>query len=96
MTGKTEDTLPTIKTTAGERMFSEKGRRTFVMVTLSQDKNGTIVAFPVPTGQSGAITTLTKAHGFIEIPENQQFINAGESVKVYLLKPMLDSSSLKK
>jgi len=87
MAGKTEETSHFVKAVAGEKMFSEKGRRTFIMVKLSHDKTGRKLVSPVPTGLSGAITTLTKADGFIEIPEDQQFINAGENVKVYLLKP---------
>jgi putative molybdopterin biosynthesis protein len=96
MTGKTEETFPLIEAITGEKMFSEKGRRTFIMVNLLQDKTGRILASPVPTGLSGAITTLTRADGFIEISESQQFINAGEDVKVYLLKPILDLSFLEK
>lgn len=92
MTGRTEETFPLIEATTGEKIFSEKGRRTFIMVNLSKDKTGKILASPVPTGLSGAITTLTKADGFIEIPESQQFINIGEDVKVYLLKPILNLS----
>jgi len=45
-----------------------------------------LVAEPVETGASGAITTLAKADGFVEIPENQQFIDADEEVEVTLLK----------
>jgi len=39
---------------------------------------------PVPTGLSGAITTLAKADGFVEISEKQQFIDAGTEIDVYL------------
>ena len=90
MAGKTEEAFPFIEAVAREKMFSEKGRRTFIMVTLSRDKNRKILASPVPTGLSGAITTLTKADGFVEISESQQFISTGEEVKVYLLKPTSD------
>ncbi|RLG91256.1 hypothetical protein DRO34_04325, partial [Candidatus Bathyarchaeota archaeon] len=38
------------------------------------------------TGESGAITTLAKADGFIEIPENQQFIDVGEEATVHLFE----------
>jgi putative molybdopterin biosynthesis protein len=96
MAGKTEEMLPFIEAVAGEKMFSEKGRRTFIMVKLSQDKPGRTFASPISTGLSGAITTLTKADGFIDISENQQFINAGEDVKVYLLKSMFNLSLLEK
>jgi len=96
MAGKTEEEFPLIEAVTKEKMFSEKGRRTFIMVNLSYDKTGKILASTVPTGLSGAITTLAKADGFIEIPESQQFLNAGEYVKVYLLKPILDLSFLEK
>jgi molybdenum cofactor synthesis domain-containing protein len=72
------------KAVAGSRMFSAKGRRTFIMVKLKRDKSNRLVAEPVETGASGAITTLAKADGFVEIPENQQFIDADEKVTVVL------------
>ncbi|NWG11676.1 molybdopterin molybdenumtransferase MoeA [Candidatus Bathyarchaeota archaeon] len=68
------------------RMFPAKGRRTFVMVKLKRDKLNQLLAEPVQEGLSGAITTLAKADGFVEIAENQQFIDAGEEVTVRLLK----------
>lgn len=76
----------TVKANLAVRLFSAKGRKTFVTVRLSRDKSQKIVATPVQTGGSGAITTLSKADGFIEIPENQQFIDSNEQVTVTLLK----------
>jgi molybdopterin molybdotransferase len=67
-------------------MFSAKGRRTFIMVNLKRDTTGRLAAEPVETGASGAITTLTKAVGYVEIPENLQFIDEGEDVAVTLFK----------
>lgn len=84
--GKPAREAATVKAIAGARMFSAKGRRTFVMVKLKQDKSNRLIAEPVETGASGAITTLAKADGFVEIPENQQFIDANEEVAVKLLK----------
>ncbi len=75
-----------VKAIAGTRMFSARGRRTFVMVKLKRDAAERLVAEPVETGASGAITTLAKADGFVEIPANQQFIDADEDVAVTLLK----------
>ncbi|MEM3443104.1 MAG: molybdopterin-binding protein [Candidatus Bathyarchaeia archaeon] len=75
-----------VKAFASMRMFPAKGRRTFVMVKLRRDESNRLVAEPVPTGLSGAITTLAKADGFVEISENQQFVDAGEEVLVQLLK----------
>jgi len=73
-----------VKALAGMRMFPAKGRRTFIMVRLKKNETNRLVAEPVPTGISGAITTLSKADGFVEIAENQQFIDADEEVTVHL------------
>ncbi len=86
MAGRPAKEATMIKAKAATRMFSAKGRRTFVMVKLKHDKSNQLVAEPVETGASGAITTLAKADGFVEIPENQQFIDADEEVTVALLK----------
>ncbi|KPV62238.1 MAG: molybdopterin biosynthesis protein MoeA [Candidatus Bathyarchaeota archaeon BA2] len=86
MAGRTEETSPMVKAVAATKMFPAMGRRTFVMVTLTRDKRGMLLASPVPTGLSGAITTLAKADGFVEIPEEKQFINEGEEVTVYLFQ----------
>lgn len=86
MTGRMVREMASVKAVAGSRMFSAKGRRTFVMVKVKKDKVGRFVAEVVETGASGAITTLAKADGFVEIPENQQFIDADEEVSVSLFK----------
>ena len=81
-----EKTFKTVKACVGVRMFPAKGRRTFVTVKLVREADGRNVAYPATTGESGAITTLAKADGFIEIPENQQFIDAGEEATVHLFE----------
>jgi molybdopterin biosynthesis enzyme len=48
-----------------------------------------LVAEPIPEGHSGAITTLAKADGFVEIAENQQFIDSDEEVVVQLFKKQI-------
>lgn len=78
--------MKTIKAVAGSRMFSAKGRRTFVMIKLEFDKSCRLIAEPVETGASGAITTLAKADGFVEIPENMQFIDVDQEVAVILFR----------
>jgi molybdenum cofactor synthesis domain-containing protein len=86
LSGRVAAEVVTVKALAGARMFSAKGRRTFVAVRLKKDKPKGLVAEPVETGASGAITTLAKADGYLEIPENQQFIDKDEEVAVVLLK----------
>ena len=85
MAGRKREIDSTVKSIATARMFSAKGRRTFVMVALKRDKSGKTFAEPVSVGESGAITTLAKATGFIVVPENVQFIDSGQEVTVHIL-----------
>ncbi|UCD26288.1 MAG: molybdopterin molybdenumtransferase MoeA [Candidatus Bathyarchaeota archaeon] len=82
--GRTEETPPVLNAVAATKMFSARGRRTFVMVSLTYDKAGKPFASPVPLGLSGAITTLARADGFVEIHEKQQFIDIGTEIDVHL------------
>jgi molybdenum cofactor synthesis domain-containing protein len=87
MTGRKDQEPAKVKALVSERLFPSRGRRTYVTVTLRKDRGGEIVASPVSTGLSGAITTLSKADGFLVIRENQQFIEKGARVDVELFKP---------
>jgi len=86
LAGRTVTPMKTVRAAAGSRMFSAKGRRTFVMVRLMFDKSCRLIAEPVESGASGAITTLAKADGFVEIPENEQFVDADDEVVVTLFR----------
>ncbi|MEM3788483.1 MAG: molybdopterin-binding protein [Candidatus Bathyarchaeia archaeon] len=86
MAGRKTVEAATVKALASTRMFPARGRRTFIMVKLKRDKKQRFIAEPVPVGLSGAITTLLRADGFIEIPENQQFVDVEEEVTVHLFK----------
>jgi len=85
--GQKEEPPLTVKAAASERLFPSRGRRTYVTVTLRKDRSGRLVAYPVPAGLSGAITTLAKADGFTVIHETQQFVEKGAIVTVELFKP---------
>ena len=56
------------------------------MVKLEFDKECRLIAEPVESGASGAITTLAKADGFVEIAENEQFVDVNEEVEVVLFR----------
>jgi molybdenum cofactor synthesis domain-containing protein len=86
LAGRPVVAMKMVRAFAGSRMFSAKGRRTFVMVKLEFDKDYRLLAEPVETGASGAITTLANADGFVEIPENEQFIDVDEEVAVVLFR----------
>ena len=75
-----------VRAFAGARMFSAKGRRTFVMVKLEFDETCRLIAEPVESGASGAITTLANADGFVEIAENEQFVDVDQEVAVVLFR----------
>jgi molybdenum cofactor synthesis domain-containing protein len=84
LSGRPEPQTKMAQALAGTRFFSAKGRRTFVMVKLHKNNEGKLVADAVETGVSGAITTLTKADGYVEIPENEQFVEKDEEIEVIL------------
>ncbi len=86
MAGGVARELAMVRAVAGGRMFAAKGRRTFVMVRLRKETSGRVVAEAVESGASGAITTLARADGFVEIPENVQFVDADEEVVVRLFR----------
>jgi molybdenum cofactor synthesis domain-containing protein len=86
MGGRRPEKFLEVKAFASVRMFSAKGRRTFIMVKLKRGKTEGLEAEPITSGLSGAIATLATAEGFIEIAENIQFVDAGEVVTVKLFK----------
>lgn len=95
MSGRKEEPPVIVNAKVSERLFPSRGRRTYVTVTLKKDRAGKIVASPVATGLSGAITTLAKADGFTVIHESQQFIEKDQTVEVELFKPNLHYSLTK-
>jgi len=72
----------TITAKLAERVYSELGRREFKTVKII-DKNGIKYATPTKTG-SDAITTLVGMDGYFEIPEQVQFVEENEEIKVIL------------
>jgi molybdopterin biosynthesis enzyme len=84
LSGRAAVQVERVRALAGMRLFSAKGRRTFVMVKLRKHGANKVVAEPVESGASGAITTLAKADGYIEIPEDQQFVDKDDEVEVAL------------
>jgi molybdenum cofactor synthesis domain-containing protein len=86
LAGRPAGGMKIVRAFAGSRMFSAKGRRTFVMVKLEFDKECRLIAEPVESGASGAITTLAKADGFVEIAENEQFVDVDQEVAVVLFR----------
>ncbi len=73
-----------IKAKAAVRIFSEPGRNEYVLVNLAKMKSQeeeNFFVYPILTG-SGAITTLSKADGYIFVEKGKEIIEEGEEVKV--------------
>ncbi len=75
-----------IKVKAALRIFSEPGRNEYVLVNLVKMKppeEENFFAYPILSG-SGAITTLSKADGYIFVEKGREIIEEGEKVEVEL------------
>ncbi|KXG77581.1 molybdopterin molybdotransferase MoeA [Thermotalea metallivorans] len=67
---------------ADANIHASPGKETYQMVVV-EEVHGEYLARPVH-GKSGAITLLTKSHGYIRIETNKEGIQKGEKVKVIL------------
>jgi molybdopterin molybdotransferase len=86
LAGIADDGLPkyrTIKARLMRNLNSASGRTDFVRVQIKIIANQTPEAYPV-LGKSGALSTMVRAHGYIEIAEKLQGLKAGELVEVVL------------
>jgi len=72
----------TLKARLAVRVEGARGRRGLHPVSLV-DTGSRIVAYPLPA-ESGAIKVLAMADGFIEIPENVEYLSEGEEITVKL------------
>ena len=86
LSGKTNDGLPkyrTIKARLKRNLSSASGRTDYVRVQVKFIENSEPEAHPI-LGKSSALSTMVKAHGFIEIAEKLQGLKEGEIVEVTL------------
>jgi putative molybdopterin biosynthesis protein len=69
-----------------------RGKRDLVAVQLVQSKSS-IVAYPL-LSHSGSASSLALADGFIDVPEEREFLQEGETVEVTMLNPALKLADL--
>ncbi len=72
----------TVKARLAVRVEGARGRRGLYPVSLVDTGDG-VVAYPLPA-ESGAIKVIAMADGFIEVPENLEYMGEGEEVTVKL------------
>jgi molybdopterin molybdotransferase len=73
----------TVKAKITRRVSTVLGRKTFVRVRVLQ-RFGEFFAEPISARGSGIISTMTKANGYVVVPENREGLEEGEAVSVYL------------
>jgi putative molybdopterin biosynthesis protein len=83
MTGRPAEDAGTVTATLPVRVNSERGRTEYVLVGLVAH-GSSLVAFPMGKG-SGSVTAFGRADGFVTIPRQREYLEAGEVVEVRLL-----------
>lgn len=79
---------PVVEAKLTRRVTGALGRRVFLRVRVSERKR-TLFAEPVRVTGSGVLTTMTKANGYVIIPENREGIEEDEPVKVSLFSSIV-------
>ena len=76
------------------RVNSERGRTEYLLVGLVRggEPEG-LVAYPMGKG-SGSVTTFSRADGFVIIPRQREYLEAGDTVDVHLLSAGLRPADL--
>lgn len=78
-----EEQRPVVNALVTKKIVSALGRKTFVRVRVFQ-REGKLYAKPISTRGSGVISTMTRANGYVVVPENREGLEKGESVLVHL------------
>ena len=88
LSGKAMPEAPCITAVTARSIVSSLKYKEFVRVTVGKNKNG-FFAQPLPRA-AGVITSFTKADGILEVPQNAEGYEIGESVSIRLLRPVED------
>jgi putative molybdopterin biosynthesis protein len=75
-----------------QRVNSERGREEFLLVRLVEGEGG-LLAYPMGKG-SGSVTTFSRADGFVRIAAAQEYVHAGERMRVTALGRSLEPADL--
>lgn len=82
LSGAPRPRRPTVRAKLAAQVLSARGRQELVPVRLMQ-RGGELLAKPILKG-SGAVTSLSTADGYIEVPLEREIVGEGESVEVRL------------
>ena len=82
------ETKPIVIAKLTRRVAGVLGRKIFLRVKVFE-KNNNFFADPIRVTGSGILTTMTRANGYVLIPENREGIEENESVRVHLFSSIL-------
>jgi len=85
--GVEDEPRPVMRAKLTKRVAGALGRRVYLRVK-AFEKAGDFLAEPVRTRGSGLYSTMTKANGFVIIPEDREGLDEGETVTVHLFGPL--------
>jgi molybdopterin molybdotransferase len=78
---------PMVKAKLTRRVAGALGRRVYLRVK-TFEKDCDFYAEPVQTKGSGLYSSMTKANGYVTIPEDREGLEEGETVVVHLFSPL--------
>lgn len=98
LAGRRNENVASIAATLPLRVNSERGRTEYLLVSLvekpkADDATPKYSAYPMGKG-SGSVTAFSRADGFIVIPRQREYLEAGENVDVQLLDATLRPADL--
>lgn len=83
LSGIEDEPRPMLKAKLTRRVASALGRRVYLRVYVFE-KEGEFFAEPIRTRGSGVLSTMTKANGYVVIPEAREGLEESETVIVHL------------
>ena len=84
LSGRPPAGLKAVSAFAGAKLFGAKGSRSFQSVALEFDEQCRLIAQPIAS--AGAVSGLAEADGFVQLGENEQFVEVDQEVAVLLYR----------
>jgi putative molybdopterin biosynthesis protein len=78
-----ESTPLKVNATSPMKFHKARGRRELLPVQLITQPGGLLTAYPMQSG-SGAVSSFSMADGFADLPEDQEYVDEGDIMKVQL------------
>jgi len=83
---------PMVKARLTRRAVGVLGRQVYLRVYTYKDEEGEFLAEPIRTRGSGLLTSMTRANGYVVIPEDREGLEEGEMVVVHLFDKIGESA----